>query len=122
MTYRQDDLLNISSYKPPKKKKVFGVKKKNRKDKEKPGRKAGVATAVAAGLYFGLNPLAKALGFGSPGRMNGSPVKMEECSVDASSGIFGNKNKCTNSNLNKQRRKTEKQKKKAAKKRVRKGG
>ncbi len=115
MTYRQDDLLNISSYKPPKKKKVFGVKKKNRKDKEKPGRKAGVATAVAAGLYFGLNPLAKALGLGSPARM-------EECSVDASSGIFGNKNKCTNSNLNKQRRKTEKKKKKAAKKRIGKGG
>jgi hypothetical protein len=115
MAYKQDNLLNISNYKPPKKKKVFGVKKKNRKDKEKPGRKAGVATAVAASLYFGLNPLAKALGLGSP-------VRMEECSADASSGILGNKKKCTNSNLNKQRRKNEKRKKKEAKKRIGKGG
>lgn len=49
-----------------------------------------------------------------------SPLNMEVCAPG--DGLFGNKKKCTVSNLNKQRRKQEKKKKKAAKKRIKKGG
>jgi hypothetical protein len=45
--------------KPPKK--VFGQKKKKRKDKVRDGKRAGVATGIAGALFFGLTPLVRSL-------------------------------------------------------------
>ena len=62
MAYTQENLSNISNFKPPRRKKDrFGVKPKKRKDKDRPGRRAGVATGIATGLFFGLTPAVRAI-------------------------------------------------------------
>jgi hypothetical protein len=73
MAYDQSKLRHIGAYKssalkmeeteeaikPPKK--VFGQKKKKRKDKVRDGKRAGVATGIAGALFFGLTPLVRSL-------------------------------------------------------------
>ena len=53
-------LKEMGLIKPPKKA-IFGQKPKKRKDKVKEGRRAGVATGIAAGLFFGLTPAVRAI-------------------------------------------------------------
>ena len=55
----QEKSITSSSVKPPKK--VFGQKKKKRKDKVKDGKRAGVATGIAGALFFGLTPALRAI-------------------------------------------------------------
>ena len=70
MAYDQSKLKHIGAYKaspfkleegekPPNK--VLGQKKKKRKDKDNPGKRAGVATGIAGALFFGLTPLVRTL-------------------------------------------------------------
>ncbi len=55
----QEESITSSSGNPPKK--IFGQKKKKRKDKVKDGKRAGVATGIAGALFFGLTPLVRSL-------------------------------------------------------------